>query len=107
MSEPGHQMPIKARHFAALAIAILAGSLSGCGNINEKLAEGIGDYVPRWAGGLPADAPPRPGTAKYEEFVKERERRRLEPAVAKDAAKDNAAKSAASSASPVSLDPVH
>ena len=33
-----------------------------------------------WAGGLPADAPPRPGTAKYDETMKERERERLEPA---------------------------
>jgi hypothetical protein len=35
---------------------------------NEKLA----------IGGLPADAPPRPGTAKYDEYM--RERRRLMPA---------------------------
>ena len=27
------------------------------------------DYVPHWAGGLPADAPPRPGTAKYDAFM--------------------------------------
>jgi len=29
---------------------------------------------------MPADAPPRPGTAKYDEFMKERERKRLLPA---------------------------
>jgi len=45
---------------------------------------------------LPADAPPRPGTAKYDEFMKERERKRLEPAPAKD----DAAKSD-------TLEPVH
>jgi hypothetical protein len=44
----------------------------------------LGDVIPQWAGGLPADAPPRPGTAKYDEFMKERERKRLEPAPAKD-----------------------
>jgi len=32
---------------------------------------GISDYVPHWAGGLPPDAPPRPGTAKYDEFMRE------------------------------------
>ena len=35
--------------------------------------------IPQWAGGLPADAPPRPGTAKYDEMMKERERERLTP----------------------------
>jgi hypothetical protein len=61
-----------------LTLAALAGSLSGCGTINANLAAGISDYVPHWAGGLPADTPPRPGTAKYEEFMRERERKRLE-----------------------------
>ncbi|MBU6461552.1 MAG: hypothetical protein KGK01_18030 [Bradyrhizobium sp.] len=45
----------------------------------------MADYVPQWLGGLPADAPPRPGTAKYDEFMKERERKRLELAVKDDA----------------------
>lgn len=40
----------------------------------------MGDYIPQWAGGLPADAPPRPGTAKYDEWMKERERQRQLPA---------------------------
>ena len=62
------------------ACALLAGALSGCGTINEKMSAAIGDYVPLWAGGLPADAPPRPGTAKYDEFMQERERQRLMPA---------------------------
>jgi hypothetical protein len=62
----------------------MAGVLSGCGAINEKLAAGLGDVIPQWAGGLPPDAPPRPGTAKYDEFQKQRERLSLEPAPAKD-----------------------
>lgn len=79
-------MPVRYRHLVVVAtLALLAGSLSGCGTINEKLADGIGDYIPQWLGGLPADAPPRPGTAKYHEFMKERERKRLEPAVKDDA----------------------
>jgi hypothetical protein len=74
-------MLINTRHLAiALAAALLACGLSGCGTINEKLAGGVSDAIPAWAGGLPADAPPRPGTAKYEEFMKERERKRLLPA---------------------------
>lgn len=79
-------MPVRYRHLVIVAaLTLLAGSLSGCGTINEKLAGGMADYVPQWLGGLPADAPPRPGTAKYDEFMKERERKRLEPAVKHDA----------------------
>lgn len=71
---------------AAWALATL--SLGGCGAINEKLAAGMSDAIPQWAGGLPADAPPRPGSEKYDEFMRERERTRLEPAPPKeDAAK--------------------
>jgi hypothetical protein len=35
-------------------------------------------------GGLPADAPPRPGTANYDEYMKDQERKRLEPKVKDD-----------------------
>ncbi len=74
-------MPIKSRHILAIAaLAIASCALSGCGTINEKLAAGVSDAIPAWAGGLPADAPPRPGSAKYDEFMKERERKRLLPA---------------------------
>jgi hypothetical protein len=72
---------VRPRRLAILfACALLAGALSGCGTINEKLSAGMGDYVPQWAGGLPADAPPRPGTAKYDAYMQERERQRLIPA---------------------------
>lgn len=66
------------------ALALLALGLGGCGTINEKLSAGMGDAIPAWAGGLPADAPPRPGTAKYDEFMRERERRRLMPAAERE-----------------------
>ena len=92
-------MPIGTRHLATLvAAALLACGLSGCGTINEKLAAGISDTIPAWAGGLPADAPPRPGSVKYDEYMRERERRRLEPAAPKDET---------SQASPASQDAVH
>src|ERR1700682_5856498 len=74
-------MPIRARHIATIvALSLAGGALNGCGTINEKLAGGVSDAIPAWAGGLPADAPPRPGTAKYDEFMRERERKRLLPA---------------------------
>jgi hypothetical protein len=75
-------MPVRFRHFAvAAALTLLASELGGCGTINEKLADGMSDYVPQWMGGLPADAPPRPGSAKYDDYIKDQERKRLEPKV--------------------------
>jgi hypothetical protein len=78
-------MPISTRHLAVVVVlALAAGGLSACGTVNEKLTSGLADVVPQWAGGLPPDAPPRPGTAKYDELMRERERKRLEPAPPKD-----------------------
>lgn len=78
-------MAVSFRQLAILcAAAVLASAVAGCGTINEKLSAGAGDYVPRWAGGLPADAPPRPGTAKYDAFMAERERQRLMPAAGRE-----------------------
>jgi hypothetical protein len=92
-------MLIRARHIATMiALSLAGGALSGCASINEKLAAGMSDAIPQWAGGLPADAPPRPGTAKYDEFMRERERKRLEPAPPKDEAGQS---------SPSSQDAVH
>ena len=78
-------MSTSARHIATiLAIALAGCGLGSCGTINEKLAAGVSDAIPAWAGGLPADAPPRPGTAEYDGFMKERERKRLLPASERD-----------------------
>lgn len=68
------------RLHSLLLLVGLAAGLSGCGTVNEKLSAGMGDYVPQWAGGLPADAPPRPGTPQYDAWMKEREQKRLMPA---------------------------
>src|SRR5215469_11009499 len=84
-----------------LASALLTGTLSGCASINEKMSAGMGDYIPQWAGGLPPDAPPRPGTAKYDEWMKERERQRLLPADQRD--KPASAATSSSSASTPSV----
>ncbi|MEY9186205.1 uncharacterized protein YceK [Bradyrhizobium sp. USDA 326] len=78
---------------SALVLVALAAALSGCGTVNEKLSAGMGDYVPQWAGGLPADAPPRPGTPQYDAYMKERERKRLLPAA--DREKEEQAQKAA------------
>jgi hypothetical protein len=78
-------MPIRVRHIVAIVALSLAGVvLTGCSTVNEKLAAGMGEAIPAWAGGLPADAPPRPGTAKYDEFMRERERRRMMPAAERE-----------------------
>jgi hypothetical protein len=82
----GPQMSSHFRISTFIAVALMACDLAGCGTINEKLTAGLADVVPQWAGGLPPDAPPRPGTAKYDELMKERERQRLEPAPPKDQA---------------------
>ena len=74
-------MPIHTRHIATLlSLALGSTILAGCGSVGDRVSSGMADAVPAWAGGLPADAPPRPGTAKYDEFMRERERNRLTPA---------------------------
>jgi hypothetical protein len=74
-------MSMRNRHIVTIVALSLAGcALCGCGTINEKLSGTVSDAIPVWAGGLSADAPPRPGTAKYDEYMKDRERKRLLPA---------------------------
>jgi hypothetical protein len=89
-------MPITTRHIVTIAALSLAGfAMTGCSTVNERLAAGVGDAIPVWAGGMPADAPPRPGTAKYDEFMRERERRRLMPAAEREREDARAAETAA------------
>ena len=74
-------MNVCPRQLVILLVAVVsASSLAGCASVNQKASEAMGDYIPQWAGGLPADAPPRPGTAKYEAYMRERERLRQLPA---------------------------
>ncbi|TAH65274.1 MAG: hypothetical protein EWM45_15645 [Rhodopseudomonas palustris] len=73
------------RHGLTLvALITLSTELASCGSINDKLSAGMGDYVPQWAGGLPADAPPRPGTPQYDAWMRENERRRHMPAAERE-----------------------
>lgn len=76
----------------ALAVAVLG----GCSSINERMGPVVGDALPTWIGGLPKDVPPRRGTPEYDAYMKEQERKRLEPAPAN-----------ANAAAPVQLEPVH
>ncbi len=62
-----------------IALVIIAGSaLASCTS-----GGGMGDYIPQWAGGLPNNAPPRPGTPEYEAY-----RQKLEAEAARDKSKD-------------------
>ena len=82
-----------------LAMMLFAGSLAGCSSINERIGPAIGDNLPHWAGGEPKGIPPRRGTPEYDAYMKEQERKRLEPAPAN-------ANASAPAATPA-LDPVH
>src|SRR5258708_6249689 len=75
-----------------IATTLLARSPAGCPSGNEELSFPMADYLPQGAGGLPADAPPRPGTAQYDEYMKERERSRLLPADQRNTAKPDETK---------------
>jgi len=82
-----------------VALTWLAGVVGGCSSINERMGPAIADTLPAWAGGLPKDAPPRKGTPEYDAYMREQERKRLEPAPA------NA--NAAAPATASGLEPVH
>ena len=64
-------MSLFRRASALIVLTLMAGSLGGCGSISSFVAGSMGDYIPAWAGGLPADAPPRPGSPRYEEWLKQ------------------------------------
>lgn len=71
----------RSRRFTLLLAVLVASScLAGCASSGSN----VGDLLPHWAGGEPADVPPRPGTPQYDAFMKERERRRLMPAAERD-----------------------
>lgn len=74
-------MSTSARHIVTIATVVLGVcGLTGCGTVNQKISGTVSDAIPAWAGGVPADAPPRPGTVQYDEYMRERERKRLLPA---------------------------
>jgi hypothetical protein len=56
-----------------LKLCAIGLSLSGCAS-GPHVAD-----VPHWAGGLPPDAPPRPGTPAYEAWQAERAKEAARP----------------------------
>jgi hypothetical protein len=63
-NNPAAGMIVK-RLLAAGIVLALGAPLGACGDFAGRVA----DSVPHWAGGLPPDAPPRPGAPGYEEFI--------------------------------------
>jgi hypothetical protein len=60
-----------------VALVIFAGILVSCSGSNP------GDYIPVWAGGLPKNVPPRPGSPEYDAY-----RKNLEAEAARDKSND-------------------
>ena len=79
----GPGISVRVRPAAPLvALALVGAMLGGCSSINEKMSSTVADTLPPWAGGLPKDVPPRRGTPEYDAYMRDQERKRLEPAPA-------------------------
>jgi hypothetical protein len=50
-----------------------------CVTLSSCAGGRVGDVVPHWMGGLPADAPPRRGTPEYDEFMAKRAQEAARP----------------------------
>jgi hypothetical protein len=58
------------RSILAAGLVCLCPLLGSCGGTTESGVSGyVADHWPHWAGGMPADAPPRPGAPGYDEFI--------------------------------------
>jgi hypothetical protein len=53
------------RLLAATIVLCLGISLGSCSSVSGF----VSDHWPHWAGGMPADVPPRPGAPGYDEFI--------------------------------------
>jgi hypothetical protein len=56
-----------------VALVVAWVSLASCSTTAENVSGKVIDWAPAWMGGLPKDAPPRPGTLEYDEFQRTRE----------------------------------
>ena len=61
----------------AVLLVALSPLLCGCSGFGSFVA----DTLPSWAGGLPDNAPTRPGDPKYETFMREQEAKRIDPSM--------------------------
>ena len=75
-------------------------TLCGCSSFSSYVA----DRWPTWAGGMPADVPPRPGAPGYQEFISHQEAKD-EAAAATAAAAANAKPGAAPAITTVPVPP--
>lgn len=57
------------QHAAALMVICLGLVVGSCSGFSGYVA----DHWPHWAGGMPEDAPPRPGAPGYDEFIAHRQ----------------------------------
>jgi len=71
--------------------ASVAGNTSG-GDRGSQFADYVADHWPRWAGGMPDDVPPRPGTPGYDEFITHGQAKPASATAAAPGAKTAAAK---------------
>src|ERR1700742_1194554 len=60
---------ISKRHFLALGALCFGLSLGACAQFSGTVA----DHWPHWAGGEPADTPPRPNSPGYQEYIAHRQ----------------------------------
>jgi hypothetical protein len=88
---------------------ITAATLLGFGLNLASCGGFVADHWPHWAGGMPADAPPRPGAAGYEEFIAHGQSKpepKQEPAAAAAAAQSGAQSAPPAPASAAPAPPV-
>jgi hypothetical protein len=52
-------------------LVCLLAMLGGCASTRSFVSAKVADIIPEWAGGVPADAPPRPGEPGYEKFERD------------------------------------
>ncbi len=63
--------PLVVTHLVATAVVVCAGlTLGSCGGASEDgFSAYVADHWPHWAGGMPSDVPPRPGSPGYNQFI--------------------------------------
>jgi hypothetical protein len=93
-----HSYAIFAAMTRLMVLVIIAGPLLG----SCSSGGAMGDYMPHWAGGLPKNAPPRPGTPEYDAY-----RQKLDAEAARDKSKDPPKAKTEGESLPQALGPVH
>lgn len=53
----------------AVLLAIAGTVLASCADISHKIV----DTIPEWAGGMPKNVPPRPGTPEYDAWMEQQQ----------------------------------